>query len=88
MPQKRQSEKALRQSIKREKRNHKVYSNIKTMVKKTRKSIVAKAPETQESLAKLIKALDKALQKGLLKKNTVARKKSRLVKAFNASQAK
>jgi small subunit ribosomal protein S20 len=88
MPQKRQSEKALRQSIKREKRNHKVYSNIKTMVKKTRKSIVAKAPETQESLAKLIKALDKALQKGLLKKNTVARKKSRLVKAFNESQSK
>ena len=88
MPQKRQSEKALRQSIKRAKRNRLIHGNIKTLIKKSRKSIVAKENETADLIKKTVKALDKAAQKGLIKKNTAARKKSRLMKAFNKSQAK
>ncbi len=37
---------------------------------------------TQESLAKAYQAIDKAAKRGIIKKNTAARKKSRLAKAL------
>jgi small subunit ribosomal protein S20 len=88
MPQKHHSEKALRQSIKRAAANKTVKSDLKTTIKKTRKSIEAKDDKSKDLINKAIKQLDKAAQKGLIKKNTAARKKSRLMKAFNKSQAK
>ena len=48
-------------------------------MKKTKESVAAgKIKEAQESLKAAIKAIDKATQKKVLKKNTAARKKSRL----------
>ena len=39
--------------------------------------------EAKQSLQKAIKALDKAAQNGIIKKNTASRKKSRLTLAWN-----
>lgn len=43
--------------------------------------------EAQKLLPQLYKALDKAASRGVIKKNTAARKKSRLTKLFQASSA-
>jgi small subunit ribosomal protein S20 len=41
--------------------------------------------ESDESLRLAVKHIDKAASKGIIHKNTAARKKSRLVKAMKAS---
>lgn len=75
--------KALRQSKKRALRNTKVKHHIKELLKKAKKTIVAeKQEEARNFLKEVQKALDKAAQRGILKKNTAARKKSRLAGRF------
>lgn len=80
MPQLRNAKKALRQSEKRAIRNQNVKTNIKFLEKQVKKLAESKDTKAAESLGKAIKAIDKAAQKGILKKNTAARKKSRLSK--------
>jgi len=82
MPIKQQSKKALRQSIKRASRNMKVREDIKTLLKKIRKAVDSKQDKAKiEAMIKDVqKKLDKAAQKNIFKKNTVARKLSRLIK--------
>ncbi len=43
--------------------------------------------ESLDLIKQSVKALDKAAQKGVIKKGTAARKKSRLMKKLNKSQA-
>jgi small subunit ribosomal protein S20 len=89
MPNIRSAKKELRKSIKRNARNKKIKDNLKEVVKKTKKSISAKDGQAKELLAQALKALDKAAQKKIIKKNTRDRKKSRLHKKFNlANKAK
>ena len=83
MPNKKSAKKELRKNIKRKATNLKSKNNIKDLIKKSRKAIAATAPETKELIGKAIKALDKAAQKGLIKKNTRDRKKSRLQLRLN-----
>ena len=85
MPQLKNAKKALRKSEKRRVHNQNVKENIRFMLKKTRKLNLDKDPKTQESLQAAIKAIDKATQKGILKKNTAARKKSRLIKSLKTA---
>jgi len=65
-------------------RNVAFKSSIKTAVKN---AIALSAGEDKEALAKAVSKVyqlcDKAVVKGILHKNTAARKKSRLVKALN-----
>ncbi|MCX6746324.1 MAG: 30S ribosomal protein S20 [Candidatus Parcubacteria bacterium] len=84
MPIKQQSKKALRQNIKRAKRNLNVRDDIKTLMKKIRKAVDAKQDKAKiEAMLKDVqKKLDKAAQKKIFKKNTVARKLSRLAKYY------
>lgn len=84
MPQTRQAIIALRKSEKRAHRNKLIKSSLRTLVKKTRKAIEEKSKDAETLLKETIKAVDKAIQGGQLKKNTGARKKSRLTRAFNA----
>jgi small subunit ribosomal protein S20 len=83
MPNIKSAKKELRKSIKRNAHNKKIKENLKEVVKKTKKSIEANEKEAKEMLAKALKALDKAAQKKIIKKNTRDRKKSRLHKKFN-----
>lgn len=80
MPIKQAAFKALRQAKKRTLRNLFVKRNIEKLVKGTRKLAIAKKIKEAEELAKkAIKVIDKAAQKKILKKNTAARMKSRLL---------
>ena len=85
MPIKKAAIKDLRQNKKRKERNLKVKNSIKKMTVSFRKAITAKNKSEAEKISKqLAKAYDKAAQNGYLKKNTAARKKSRLMKKLNS----
>lgn len=84
MPIKKSAFKALRQSKKKALKNKKVKSDIEALVRRVRKAVLSKdSTQAQDWLKQAIKKIDKASQKGIIKKNTAARKKSRLTKAVN-----
>ena len=84
MPNKKSAEKELRKSVKRNAANKKATSKMKNLIKVSQKQIQAKDKKVKEDFAKTMKAIDKAAKKGVIKKNTAARKKSRLMKKINA----
>lgn len=85
MPIKKSAIKALRQSKKRAEHNKKVNSDIIALVRKIRKAVEKKdSAKASEWLRQVIKKIDRAVQKKIIKKNTAARKKSRLNKAVRA----
>jgi small subunit ribosomal protein S20 len=88
MPVKKSAMKALRQGDKRAQRNKNVKADIKTILKKSRKAIDTKTKDAESLVKDTIKKFDKAAQKGIIKKNTAARKKSRLMKKLNKTADK
>lgn len=89
MPVKKAAFKDLRQSKVRAQRNKKVKEDLHYLIKKSRKLLEANdLTAAKEWIAKATKALDKAAQKGIIKKNTAARKKSRLMKRKPSAQKK
>ena len=64
-------------------RNVAFKSSIKTAVKKALSLVNGDEKELQAALSKVYQLCDKAVGKGILHKNTAARKKSRLTKAIN-----
>jgi len=80
--------KRMRQSEKRRVRNAAVRSTVRTAVKGTRAAIAASSvEEARTNLARAIRLLDKAVTKGVVHRNTAARKKSRLARQLNALAA-
>ena len=66
-------------------RNQAIKSRVKTFVKKVLAAVEAKnVDEAKTALQVAYKELDKAVTKGVLKKNTVSRKKSRLALKVNS----
>lgn len=63
-------------------RNLMYRSQVKTLVKRAELSI-ARSESPEEHLREAIQKLDKAVSKGVLHKNNVARRKSRLMKEYN-----
>jgi len=85
MPIKKSAEKALRQSGVRAARNRSAKENISYLLKQCKKAVESKDTEkAKDFLARAIKAIDKATQKKMLKKNSAARKKSGIAKKVNA----
>ncbi len=83
MPSSKSGKKTLRQELKRREYNRKKKSEIKNL----KKQIVSlsKEEKTKEAiilLPKYYKAVDKAVKVGIIKKNTAARKKSRITKSL------
>ena len=77
--------KRIRTSERRRVRNAAVRSTVRTSVKSTRTAIEGgQADQARESLLRTIQVLDKAATKGVIHKNTAARKKSRLTRQLNA----
>ncbi|HNU81606.1 MAG TPA: 30S ribosomal protein S20 [bacterium] len=83
MPNKKSAKKELRKSVKREAANLKVKNVMKTAIKKSLKKVQATDKSVKEDLAVVMKNIDKAAKKGVIKKRTAARKKSRLAKKIN-----
>jgi len=63
--------------------NAPIKTSVKTAVKKFDEALVAGVEKAQESLQKAYKTIDMAATKGVVHKNTAARKKSRLAKRLN-----
>ena len=80
--------KRARQTIKRNARNRALRTSLRNVIKKFRTQLAAGDMEgAQGSLPGLHKAIDTAVTKGILHKNTGARHKSRLTGALNKGQA-
>ena len=66
-------------------RNQAIKRRVKTFVKKVLVAVDANnVDEAKTALSVAYKELDKAVTKGILKKNTVSRKKSRLAAKVNS----
>ncbi|HUT22436.1 MAG TPA: 30S ribosomal protein S20 [Candidatus Bipolaricaulota bacterium] len=87
MPNTNQGKKELRKSIKRSKLNRVAVAKVKTLRKKTLKSIESKSADAEKMIKETIKNIDKQTQKGRIKKNTGSRMKSRLIKNYNKTKA-
>ena len=84
MPNKKSAKKELRKNIKRKAANKQIANRLKSAVKANIKKINAGDKSVKESLPATFKAIDKAAKKGIIKKNTASRKKSRLMKKVNS----
>jgi small subunit ribosomal protein S20 len=75
------AKKALRQSLRHKSRNIEKKDKMKKLLKEF-KSLVSekKTDEAKKLLPNVFKAMDKAAKRGLIKKNTISRKKSRICK--------
>jgi small subunit ribosomal protein S20 len=67
-------------------RNKNDKSALKTYIKKADIAITTGAEDKAEVLAVAIKNIDRAVSKGILHKNTAARRKSRLILSYNKTQ--
>jgi len=81
MPNKANAAKALRQAKKRAVRNLARKDKFKETIKKTLKAV--NLEEAKKLVREAQQALDKAARTGVIKKNTAARKLSRLMKKVN-----
>ena len=80
--------KRYRQSQKRRLVNTRNAHKLKTQLKKLKTAIAGKkAAEAKAILPQTFSLIDKSVQKGVIKKNTAARYKSRLTKSLNAIAA-
>jgi small subunit ribosomal protein S20 len=78
------AEKDARQNEKRRVRNRVVRSRSKTLVKDFLEAVEAKKkPEAEKMFVELSSYLDNAVTKGILHRNTAARKKSRMNRLLN-----
>ena len=84
MPITQSAKKALRQSLKRRERNLLYKDKVKKLQKQAKALISSgKTSEAKEILPQVYKILDKAAKVGVIKRNTAARKKSRITKQLS-----
>lgn len=84
MPNLSAAKKDLRQSKKRAARNLVIKEELRSLRRYFRQALEAKDTTKAQELAKtLLKKFDKAAQKRVIKKNTAARYKSRMMKKVN-----
>ena len=76
----RSAEKQYRQAEKARARNRATKTRLRTTMKKTRGTIAEGNPD-DKTLNETFSAIDRAAKKGVIKKNTANRYKSRLTKA-------
>lgn len=88
MPNIKSAAKRARQNTKREARNRRIKSMLKTSIRHFEESLQAgDIEETRSKLHAALRQIDKAAAKGIVHKNNAARKKSRLSRMFNNSIA-
>lgn len=80
------AEKRDRQAEKRRARNRAATSKLRTTIKKTRSTIVeTKGDDAKDVVSSTHAVIDRAAKKGVIKKNTANRYKSRIAKAAKAT---
>ena len=80
--------KRARQIIKRTERNRVVRSRLKTSIRRFTEAVDNKddSSSVDSRLKEAIRTIDKAVSKGVIHKNTAARKKSGLTRLYNVYQ--
>lgn len=87
MPITKSAKKALRVSDRKRSVNDRTKKVMKEGIKKVQKLAGAKSTkETKASLSEAYAVIDKAVKKGVIKKNTAARKKSQLARITKESK--
>ena len=79
--------KRMRQNEKRRVRNRAVRTRVRTTLKSARTALGVTGTDATAAVIEAIRTLDKAVTKGVVHKNTAARKKSRLVKRLRSMEA-
>lgn len=88
MPNIKSAEKRVRVAERKRLRNRIVRSRTRTMVTQVRRAATTGDVQTAESrLREAISALDKAAAKGVIHRNSAARRKSRLMHALQKARA-
>ncbi len=84
MPNHKSAEKRVRQTTKRSAINKSNQSRLRTQIKKLRAALLTRDKnQSTELLTPTISSIDKAVNKGILHKNTAARYKARLTSHVN-----
>jgi len=81
-----QALKRHRQNLKRNARNRARRSMMKTAVRKAREAFTAGEQGAETLVREALSQIGRARSKGLLHKNTAARRVAKLARAFNRSQ--
>lgn len=68
-------------------RNKAYRSALRTAIKKADAAVAANAPDASEAVKAAVQKIDRAAGKGILHKNTAARKKSALANRLNRTGA-
>lgn len=82
------AKRAIRVAARKRVYNLRRLSTMRDSVKSFKKLVVTKAEEAEKTLPELYKAIDKAAKRGVIKKNTAARKKSRVIALLRKQTAK
>ena len=85
MPNIKSAKKRVKVIATKTQRNKAINSNLKTTIKKAEAAIAGSAEDRTAAVTLAIKKIVQAAAKGLLHKNTAARKKSRLAVKLNAA---
>ncbi|MCW5934240.1 MAG: 30S ribosomal protein S20 [Fimbriimonadia bacterium] len=84
MPNLKSSKKDVKKSAERKLRNTATKSTIKTFTRRSKEAATrGQAEDANAMLKRAVSVIDKAVKRGILHRNTAARKKSRLMIALN-----
>ncbi len=78
--------KRIKTSEKRRIRNRRVKSQLRTFTGHFERVLSSGEGNAEEALRQAVKVIDRAAGKGVIHKNTAARKKARLQRLYNQSQ--
>ena len=82
------SKKRIKTNIKRQQKNISAKTGVRTAIKNVEQAIAEGDLETAKArYSEVVSALDSAVAKNIMKKNTASRKKSQLAKGINAIQS-
>ena len=87
MPNIKSAKKRVKVTAVKNLRNKPINSELKTEIKKANLAVESGAENKAEAVRLAVKKIDQAAAKGILPKNTAARRKSALVRKLNAANA-
>lgn len=83
MPNIKSQKDRVKQAAKEAAHNKAIKTNLKTVVKKAEAAVSTGATDADKTVVAAVSAIDKAANKGVLHKNTAARRVSRVMRAAN-----
>jgi small subunit ribosomal protein S20 len=87
VPNTKSAKKMVRVAERRRLRNRPIRSSVRTYIRKAERAIGTTDESAASAVVTAIRALDKAVNKGVIHRNNAARRKSRLMKKLNRANA-